>query len=264
LKGLTDLPKGFIPQTSWEFNTLGIYDFTKPGPYQYIFNFLREHQSKLNGDILEAGTYRGKTALSMGLYLNKHNLGGVIHGFDTFAGFPSYSTNDLPEKFQELYELNLITNDHFFRVQRLRLIQEEMLKQDFHPAKTSSSGDFSNNSIESLYAKIDFLDLSNILLHVGPFETTMKQEAAQGLRFSMIFLDCDLYDGYMETLRYGWEKLIPGGIVFLDEYYSLKFPGARIAVNEFFADKKDFELNQISDTSIDDFERWVVRKLDLV
>ena len=90
----------------------------------------------------------------------------------------------------------------------------------------------------------------------------MKLEEAQNLSFSVIFLDCDLYDGYMETLQYGWDKLIPGGIVFLDEYYSLKFPGARIAVNEFFADKKDFELIEISDTSYDDFERWVVRKLD--
>jgi hypothetical protein len=256
------LTKGFIPQSSWEFNTLGVYDFTKPGPYQYIFKFLQENQSNLNGDILEAGTYRGRTALSMGLFLDQHRFTGTIHGFDTFSGFPMYSINDMPERFQELFELKLITEDHFSRVQRLRLIKEDLFKQDFHPAKTSSSGDFSNNSIDSLYTKIEFLGLRNICLHVGPFETTMKLEEAQNLRFSVIFLDCDLYDGYMETLQYGWDKLIPGGIVFLDEYYSLKFPGARIAVNEFFTDKKDFELIEISDTSYDDFERWVVRKLD--
>ena len=256
------MTKGFIPQSSWEFNTLGVYDFTKPGPYQYIFKFLQENQSNLTGDILEAGTYRGRTALSMGLFLDQHRLTVTIHGFDTFSGFPMYSINDMPERFQELFERKLITEDHFSRVQRLRLIKEDLFKQDFHPAKTSSSGDFSNNSIDSLYTKIEFLGLRNICLHVGPFETTMKLEEAQNLSFSVIFLDCDLYDGYMETLQYGWDKLIPGGIVFLDEYYSLKFPGARIAVNEFFADKKDFELIEISDTSYDDFERWVVRKLD--
>ena len=255
------MTKGFIPRSSWEFNTLGVYDFTKPGPYQYIFKFLQENQSNLTGDILEAGTYRGRTALSMGLFLDQHRLTGTIHGFDTFSGFPMYSINDMPERFQELFERKLITEDHFSRVQRLRLIKEDLFKQDFHPAKTSSSGDFSDNSIDSLYAKIEFLGLRNICLHVGPFETTMKLGEAQNLRFSVIFLDCDLYDGYMETLQYGWDKLIPGGIVFLDEYYSLKFPGARIAVNEFFADKKDFELIEISDASYDDFERWVVRKL---
>jgi hypothetical protein len=68
----------------------------------------------------------------------------------------------------------------------------------------------------------------------------------------------------METLNYGWERLIPGGIVFLDEYYSLKFPGARIAVNEFFADKKGYEMLEVSDKSIDDFERWIIRKLPVV
>jgi hypothetical protein len=66
----------------------------------------------------------------------------------------------------------------------------------------------------------------------------------------------------MEALNYGWDKLMPGGIIFLDEYYSLKFPGARIAVNEFFADKGNFELIDVADKKIDDFERWIVRKLE--
>jgi len=251
----------FIPQTSWEFNTLGIYDFTQPGPYKFIFDFLYENQENLTGDILEAGTYRGKTALSIGVFLAQNGLPGIIHGFDTFSGFPKYSKKDMPEKFEELLELNLISDEHFSRVKRLRSIKTDLLRQDFHPRSTSSSGDFSNNSIEPLFAKIKFLGLNNIQLHVGTFESTMKHKDAEGLRFSLIFLDCDLYDGYMETLNYGWEKLVVGGIIFLDEYYSLKFPGARIAVNEFFADKEDFELMDVANKSTDDFERWIVRKL---
>jgi hypothetical protein len=90
----------------------------------------------------------------------------------------------------------------------------------------------------------------------------MKHKDAEQLHFSLIFMDCDLYDGYMEALNYGWDKLMPGGIIFLDEYYSLKFPGARIAVNEFFADKGNFELIDVADKKIDDFERWIVRKLE--
>ena len=254
----------FIPQTSWEFNTLGIYNFTQPGPYSFIFDFLFESQNELRGDILEAGTYRGKTALSLGIFLAQNGLPGVIHGFDTFSGFPKYSENDMPEKFEELRELKLISDEHFSRVERLRTMKSDLFKQDFHPASTSSSGDFSNNSIDPLQAKMQFLGLGNIQLHVGTFESTMNQKDAEALRFSLIFLDCDLYDGYMETLNYGWERLIPGGIVFLDEYYSLKFPGARIAVNEFFADKKGYEMLEVSDKSFDDFERWIIRKLPVV
>jgi hypothetical protein len=254
----------FIPQTSWEFNTLGIYNFTQPGPYSFIFDFLFESQNELRGDILEAGTYRGKTALSLGIFLAQNGLPGVVHGFDTFSGFPKYSVNDMPEKFEELRELKLISDEHFSRVERLRTMKSDLFKQDFHPASTSSSGDFSNNSIDPLHAKMQFLGLNNIQLHVGTFESTMNQKGAEALRFSLIFLDCDLYDGYMETLNYGWERLIPGGIVFLDEYYSLKFPGARIAVNEFFADKIGYEMLEVSDKSFDDFERWIIRKLPVV
>lgn len=251
----------FMPQSSWEFNTLGIYNFTQQGPYSFIFDFLFENQNELRGDILEAGTYRGKTALSLGIFLEQNELPGIVHGFDTFSGFPKYSENDMPERFEELRELKLISDEHFSRVERLRIIKSELYKQDFHPSSTSSSGDFSNNSIDSLRAKVQFLGLRNIQLHVGTFESTMNQKDAEGLRFSLIFLDCDLYDGYMETLNYGWERLIPGGLVFLDEYYSLKFPGARIAVNEFFADKKGYEMLDVSDKVSDDFERWIIRKL---
>ena len=50
-------------------------------------------------------------------------------------------------------------------------------------------------------------------------------------------LDCDLYDSYKLALNYisiSYKKRI----IYLDEYYSLKFPGARIASNEFFKENK--------------------------
>lgn len=252
----------FVPQSSWEFNTLGIYNFTQPGPYQYIFDFLLRNQNSLGGDILEAGTYRGKTALSLGIFMAQNGLAGVIHCFDTFSGFPQYSINDMPEKFEELMETNQISAEHYFRIKRLRSIKSDLFKQESHPGTNSSSGDFSNNSVDPLLAKIDFLGLNNIQLHIGPFESTMKDKNVENLRFSLIFLDCDLYEGYIETLNYGWDKLIPGGIIFLDEFYSLKFPGARIAVKEFFAKREDFELIDVADKNSDDFERWIVRKLE--
>jgi predicted O-methyltransferase YrrM len=90
----------------------------------------------------------------------------------------------------------------------------------------------------------------------------MKSSQLLDLQYSLIFIDCDLYDGYLTTLEYGWERLKKGGLIFLDEYYSLKFPGARIATNSFLSkiDDKSFELEEVSDVG-DDFERWVIRKL---
>ena len=50
-------------------------------------------------------------------------------------------------------------------------------------------------------------------------------------------IDCDLYESYKYTLPKAWENTITGGMIYLDEYYSLKFPGAKIAVDEFIKDK---------------------------
>ena len=54
-------------------------------------------------------------------------------------------------------------------------------------------------------------------------------------------IDCDLYESYKYTLPKAWENTITGGMIYLDEYYSLKFPGAKIAVDEFIKDRIKIE-----------------------
>ena len=44
----------------------------------------------------------------------------------------------------------------------------------------------------------------------------------------------------------------------LDEYYSLKFPGAKIACDEFFKENRIFP--KFSKIRQGDFERWYVKK----
>ena len=40
-------------------------------------------------------------------------------------------------------------------------------------------------------------------------------------------IDCDLYESYQDSLNFIWYKLSKRGFIHLDEYYSLKYPGAR-------------------------------------
>ena len=47
--------------------------------------------------------------------------------------------------------------------------------------------------------------------------------------------------------------------MFFDEYYSLKFPGARLAIDEFFLNKKN--KPQMHEKKEREFERWFVRKI---
>ena len=123
----------------------------------------------------------------------------------------------------------------------------------------SMSGDFSSSNIDIINKKMKMFKLDNIHLVSGAFVDTFTNNRVKPSRVMAALLDCDLYSSYKMVLPFVWQRLSKGGYIFLDEYYSLKFPGARIATDEYFADKKEkpfmHELIQ------GDFERWGVRKL---
>jgi len=72
-------------------------------------------------------------------------------------------------------------------------------------------------------------------------------------------IDCDLYDGYKVSLNNFWPRLSVNGKLFLDEYYSLKFPGPRFIVDEFIKKNKGAKL--IKEGISADFERWSIKKI---
>jgi hypothetical protein len=93
----------------------------------------------------------------------------------------------------------------------------------------------------------------------GDFRETMTRPSAAYPQFCAALLDCDLYAGHVAALPFVWDRLAVGGYVFLDEYYSLKFPGARLAIDAFLAGRPDkpTQHRQIPG----EFQRWYVRKI---
>ena len=87
----------------------------------------------------------------------------------------------------------------------------------------------------------------------------MTHDRAKTQKFMAALLDCDLYVSYRVALPFAWKRLTIGGYIYLDEYYSLKFPGGRIATDEFFATKMDKPHKHKDEPG--DFERWYVRKI---
>ena len=70
----------------------------------------------------------------------------------------------------------------------------------------------------------------------GFFEETTKDYS--GSAIAILRIDCDLYQSYKTVLETLYDKVTPGGLVLFDEYgEGKKWPGAVIAVNEFFKDK---------------------------
>ena len=58
---------------------------------------------------------------------------------------------------------------------------------------------------------------------------------------------------YKECLNLLYDKVISGGSIIFDEYYSHKYPGARIAIDEFFKGKTGHFEKYITPEG---FERW--------
>jgi len=242
----------------WEFNVLGVYNFRKPGPFDAYYQYIKDNHSRIEGDILEAGVYRGSSLLATALLLKELNSSKKVYGFDSFSGFPPvYHDNDNIDKFDELAQEGRITSKHLAAVKRNKRWRENFMETTATVSNISSSSNFSQTSLELVQSKIELLELDNIVLVEGDFEDTMKgQNPPEKIMCTM--MDCDLYESYLTTFGFVWPRLSINGLIYLDEYYSLKFPGAKIATDEFLADV-DAELC-MAPLKEGDFERWYISK----
>jgi len=107
----------------------------------------------------------------------------------------------------------------------------------FHDASKDLhvAGDFRDTSRESVGAFLT--DCGNVAFHVGMFADTMPQVAAR--RFAFVHVDADLYDSVKQCCEFFYPRLASGGIMLFDDYGFVSCPGAREAVDQFFAGKPE-------------------------
>jgi len=205
-----------------------------------IFKKLLENKNNI-GNYVECGVFMGGTLMSAVDFTKENNINFDFIGVDTFDGFPSvveHNKNDLPQKFVDLYSDKLISKEHFKKAK----------------IRTDNFSDITH--LEPPYFKSDFnflfnfCEKNNVSLIKGKFEDVLNSIKED---INILHIDCDLYDSYLECLNKLYKKIVSGGSIIFDEYYSHKYPGARIAVNEFFADKKGYFEKYITP---DGFERW--------
>ena len=104
----------------WEFNVLDVYNYNKPGKLESLFDFIKKHHDSIEGDIAEAGTFNGKSLLSIALYLKEISSNKKVIAFDTFSGFPPiYDANDQFQLFDQLLENDQISHEHYADVKKL-------------------------------------------------------------------------------------------------------------------------------------------------
>tara|TARA_Y100000996_G_scaffold28242_1_gene20014 strand:+ start:382 stop:1122 length:741 start_codon:yes stop_codon:yes gene_type:complete len=203
-----------------------------------IFQKLLENKK---GNYVECGVFMGGTLMSAVEFTKQNNIDFNFFGVDTFEGFPSvteHNKNDLPNKFTDLYNDKLISKEHFLKAKE----------------RTNNFSDISH--LEPPYFKSDFSFLFNfckknkVELLKGKFKNVLHYIDCD---INILHIDCDLYESYLECLDRLYHNVVSGGCIIFDEYYSHKYPGARVAVNEFFKDKKGFFEKYITPEG---FERW--------
>jgi len=208
-----------------------------------LFLLSKENQSI---SYAECGVYKGTTLLPIyhfcNLVFNKFKLFAI----DSYAGFPKniQHVNDDFKRFYDLHQDSKISIEHLNRAEN----RYKKLKADEHLTTEYFSNYFDELSArckdknEIKIIKCDFSDLNEKL-----FESEY---------FNIVFLDCDLYQSYKTCLDFFHDKT---SLFVFDEYYSLKYPGGRIAVDGFISKNVEWQLeNKIEHNPY--FERWSMIK----
>lgn len=245
----------------WVYNSLGIENLNPNGAcrLKHWFSHARNNHTKLHGDIFEIGVYKGGGTIAMALQLKMLNSNKKVYAFDSFSGFPAYHQNDDFRTFAE--RPDLFDAELQGQARLCKEIAEWRLGVTATAANISTSGDFSDGSRELFESRLNAFGLDNVEIIEGDFKETIPEfmNTFTGSVFSAN-IDCDLYDGYRISLGAIYPIAVKGAMIYLDEYYSLKFPGPRVAVSEFLEEMKE-SVTLLSDDE-NDFQRWAILKQD--
>lgn len=168
-----------------------------------------EQTKELDFPIAECGIGSGYSMAYMLSYLVRSRDSRAYMGFDTFEGFPFIN-------------------------------EEDLVDLPEHRKKISVVGHYKEYGIshhEKILNKLNVNERAK--LHKGLFSDTIPM-LADDVRFSFVFMDCDLYQSYISCLETMYDRVVTGGIILFDEYeHTVDWPGARKAIDEFFADKPE-------------------------
>jgi hypothetical protein len=74
-----------------------------------------------------------------------------------------------------------------------------------------------------------------VIFHEGVFPESAK--GMEDVRFSFVHIDCDLYQSARDGIGWFWPRMVPGGIMYFDDY-GCDFTGVTDAVHEVFKESQ--------------------------
>ncbi len=83
-------------------------------------------------------------------------------------------------------------------------------------------------------------DYPNTEFKKGFFPHTAK--GLEGKQFCFVYLDADLYESTKDGLNFFYPRMLPGGVILLDDYGTGTWPGVGKAVREFCAENEIYPI----------------------
>jgi hypothetical protein len=161
--------------------------------------------ASIPGDALEVGCYRGLSAWQAADAFRRMGKTLTFHLCDSFEGLSEFAPVDLPTGWT---------------------INQAKLQKHFS---------CSEEEVHANLAEFDF-----IVTHKGWVPAQFP--ALNEVRFCYAHIDVDLYQPTRDSVEFVWPRLNAHGVLLLDDYGTCNFPGARKAIDEFFARRADFFL----------------------
>ena len=155
---------------------------------------------KIDGDICEAGVYKGGMTILFAALLKENNVNKKVYNFDTFQGIP-YN-----------YRSSISSADEQTKISDRKWGGK--LKYKLHKVKRN-------------FETFNLLD-DNIIFVEGLFKDTLPITNVETL--SLLRVDCDMYQSTYEVLHYLYPKLVVGGYVVFDDY---KFQPCKKAIEDY-------------------------------
>lgn len=187
-----------------------------------IANYLRLHSEICKRDLrarlksmlggrsvfrgVECGVYAGSSLVACGGLARDAGLRFELLGLDTYEGLPEPSDQD-------------------------RILAPEgapYLKRRL----------FTDTSVDAVSQRLSEAGLAeSVFLKAGLFKDTLPTLDERLYHF--VNIDCDLYDPHIECLEYFYPRMVKGGVIFFDDYHSVEYPMAGLAVDAFMKDKPE-------------------------
>ncbi len=170
----------------------------------------------LPGHYLDFGVYFGKAYFSWHKFLEVLTPTAThkkVFGFDTFSGFPGLSVED----------------------------GDSDAKIDKKPGGLSAKS-FRDEfmALLELHNQDAVLPTQRGSIIVGDVCETLPEWIEQNpeARFCLANLDVDIYEPTTAILEHCWDRIVPGGVLILDEYGTTKWPGETNAWDDFTKSRK--------------------------